>query len=117
MTKVGRNKPCPCGSGKKYKRCHEGQVDDPAMVEPKVTSEAHVPRPLPSWTRYIPHVLGVTGSAIGLYIASTGNPRGAFAVGGATGLLVAGWLLFSNPPPPRGDGADPAGLNFGRNQD
>ena len=19
---VGRNKPCPCGSGKKYKRCH-----------------------------------------------------------------------------------------------
>lgn len=20
--KVGRNKPCPCGSGKKYKRCH-----------------------------------------------------------------------------------------------
>ena len=22
MTKVGRNAPCPCGSGKKYKRCH-----------------------------------------------------------------------------------------------
>ena len=21
-TKVGRNDPCPCGSGKKYKRCH-----------------------------------------------------------------------------------------------
>ena len=21
MTKVGRNDPCPCGSGKKYKRC------------------------------------------------------------------------------------------------
>jgi preprotein translocase subunit SecA len=20
--KVGRNQPCPCGSGKKYKRCH-----------------------------------------------------------------------------------------------
>jgi preprotein translocase subunit SecA len=20
--KVGRNAPCPCGSGKKYKRCH-----------------------------------------------------------------------------------------------
>jgi uncharacterized protein YecA (UPF0149 family) len=20
-TKVGRNEPCPCGSGKKYKRC------------------------------------------------------------------------------------------------
>ena len=23
MAKVGRNQPCPCGSGKKYKRCHE----------------------------------------------------------------------------------------------
>ncbi|MSQ11876.1 MAG: preprotein translocase subunit SecA [Dehalococcoidia bacterium] len=23
--KVGRNDPCPCGSGKKYKRCHQGQ--------------------------------------------------------------------------------------------
>ena len=22
MTKVGRNDPCPCGSGKKYKQCH-----------------------------------------------------------------------------------------------
>jgi len=21
MTKIGRNAPCPCGSGKKYKRC------------------------------------------------------------------------------------------------
>ena len=24
--KVGRNDPCPCGSGKKYKKCCEGQV-------------------------------------------------------------------------------------------
>ncbi|MFQ5427157.1 MAG: SEC-C metal-binding domain-containing protein, partial [Gaiellales bacterium] len=22
LPKVGRNQPCPCGSGKKYKRCH-----------------------------------------------------------------------------------------------
>jgi preprotein translocase subunit SecA len=22
LQKVGRNDPCPCGSGKKYKRCH-----------------------------------------------------------------------------------------------
>jgi preprotein translocase subunit SecA len=22
QTKVGRNDPCPCGSGKKYKKCH-----------------------------------------------------------------------------------------------
>ena len=25
VAKVGRNEPCPCGSGKKYKDCHEGQ--------------------------------------------------------------------------------------------
>lgn len=24
--KVGRNEPCPCGSGKKYKRCCQGKV-------------------------------------------------------------------------------------------
>jgi hypothetical protein len=24
MPKVGRNEPCPCGSGTKYKRCHGG---------------------------------------------------------------------------------------------
>jgi len=27
MEKVGRNEPCPCGSGKKYKNCHM-QADD-----------------------------------------------------------------------------------------
>ena len=25
--KVGRNDPCPCGSGKKYKKCHGANVD------------------------------------------------------------------------------------------
>jgi len=25
MTKIGRNAPCPCGSGKKYKRCCEAK--------------------------------------------------------------------------------------------
>jgi hypothetical protein len=24
--KLGRNDPCPCGSGQKYKKCHEGKV-------------------------------------------------------------------------------------------
>ena len=27
MQKVGRNEPCPCGSGKKYKNCHQ-QVEE-----------------------------------------------------------------------------------------
>jgi hypothetical protein len=25
--RVGRNQPCPCGSGKKYKECHEADGD------------------------------------------------------------------------------------------
>ena len=27
MEKIGRNDPCPCGSGKKFKRCHLGKED------------------------------------------------------------------------------------------
>ncbi|HVQ16749.1 MAG TPA: SEC-C metal-binding domain-containing protein [Vicinamibacterales bacterium] len=26
MAKTGRNEPCPCGSGKKYKNCHESKT-------------------------------------------------------------------------------------------
>ena len=25
MIKTGRNDPCPCGSGKKFKKCHMGR--------------------------------------------------------------------------------------------
>jgi hypothetical protein len=28
MKKPGRNDPCPCGSGKKFKKCHQGREDD-----------------------------------------------------------------------------------------
>lgn len=31
--KIGRNDPCPCGSGKKYKRCHLGKESD--LIKPK----------------------------------------------------------------------------------
>jgi hypothetical protein len=30
MTKIGRNKPCPCGSGRKYKHCHGRPTAEPA---------------------------------------------------------------------------------------
>ncbi|HEX8107714.1 MAG TPA: SEC-C metal-binding domain-containing protein, partial [Kofleriaceae bacterium] len=30
--KVGRNDPCPCGSGKKYKKCH-GKDEEAAASE------------------------------------------------------------------------------------
>jgi hypothetical protein len=31
VAKIGRNEPCPCGSGKKYKECHE--KDGEAFLE------------------------------------------------------------------------------------
>lgn len=48
MHKVGRNDPCPCGSGKKYKKCCEAkqthkkfqaQVINPITTEAKDTSK------------------------------------------------------------------------------
>jgi len=30
--KIGRNEPCPCGSGRKYKRCCLGKVTDLALI-------------------------------------------------------------------------------------
>jgi len=65
MSKVGRNDPCPCGSGKKYKKCCElkekhkkfhaevlsGSVEGSASTEAKKISSlfftrAHPPTPL-----------------------------------------------------------------------
>lgn len=33
MGKIGRNEPCPCGSGKKYKKCCLGQYYEPIFTK------------------------------------------------------------------------------------
>lgn len=33
MSDVGRNEPCPCGSGKKYQKCCLGRQEEPAVAE------------------------------------------------------------------------------------
>ncbi len=38
--KIGRNEPCPCGSGKKYKKCCLGKAAKPVAVTPVLFSEA-----------------------------------------------------------------------------
>src|SRR5437879_1974667 len=38
MSKIGRNKPCPCGSGKKYKRCHGSPVAQAQPVMPNLAA-------------------------------------------------------------------------------
>ena len=40
--KTGRNDPCPCGSGKKYKHCHGLQeLTPPAPLAPSLPDDAH----------------------------------------------------------------------------
>lgn len=39
MTKIGRNEPCPCGSGKKYKNCCMSAASQP-MARDKATSQS-----------------------------------------------------------------------------
>ena len=44
MEKIRRNDPCPCGSGKKYKKCHLGHEDD--LITEKITSQGNIEEPL-----------------------------------------------------------------------
>ncbi|TNF27478.1 MAG: preprotein translocase subunit SecA [Deltaproteobacteria bacterium] len=32
LQKIGRNDPCPCGSGQKFKKCHEGRIEELAAL-------------------------------------------------------------------------------------
>jgi hypothetical protein len=36
MTKPGRNDPCPCGSGKKFKKCCESKMSKPSIGSAQV---------------------------------------------------------------------------------
>jgi hypothetical protein len=41
MEKVGRNDPCPCGSGKKYKKCCEAKQSRKGLSERKVENRTN----------------------------------------------------------------------------
>lgn len=51
MKKIGRNDPCPCGSGKKFKRCHMGREDELTMDSLEEFSEE-----MSSWITGLPEV-------------------------------------------------------------
>ena len=38
--KTGRNEPCPCGSGKKYKKCHRAEDESAAHADARKREEA-----------------------------------------------------------------------------
>lgn len=44
MAKIGRNQPCPCGSGKKYKHCCFSK-DQAARAQPAAHTEQHLAAP------------------------------------------------------------------------
>ncbi len=115
MAKPGRNDPCPCGSGKKYKKCHYGLASDPSRVAEPGAPVAAVPlTEQPGWTKAVPWAVGLVGGGLSLLCFTAVNNQAGLAVLAATALVIGGWFIFGNPPPPKDDAGDPAGLNFGR---
>ncbi|MDJ0873338.1 MAG: SEC-C metal-binding domain-containing protein [Gammaproteobacteria bacterium] len=51
MAKIGRNQPCPCGSGKKYKHCCLSK-DQAARAAAARHTKQHLPRAAPSETGF-----------------------------------------------------------------
>ena len=95
---IGRNDPCPCGSGKKYKRCCLGTEEDP-QVMPKKT--------LPTLVMLI---VGLILAAVVMVMSSAGN--GALCAVVAM-MIAGGTYIFTNMPPPNTNSGSPGGINFG----
>jgi tetratricopeptide (TPR) repeat protein len=66
MTKIGRNEPCPCGSGKKYKQCCRA-ADEAALVA------ATPPPPRPATRRFNPFDILIHDDDFGAELAEASN--------------------------------------------
>lgn len=103
MSKVQRNDPCPCGSGKKFKHCHFGEdLSEGGEVAPKAS-------------RVLPAVLlaGVAAAAVAVGLSEDSVGSGVTVLLAGL-LLVGGIVVLRKPPPPSSSGGDPSSLNFGR---
>ncbi len=95
MAKTGRNEPCPCGSGKKYKVCHMGKQEAEAR------------------DMKIPSAIMMIGAVAGVGVAITTEFKFGM-VAALLGVLVAGAVaVFRDPPSSKGGGGNPASINFG----
>ncbi len=99
---VGRNHPCPCGSGNKYKNCHLGKEEDGDAGANAVQSDSRVAV-----------AIAVAGAILGVVLGATQGVDIGVGIGGGVVLAVGAWVVFRNPPPPRAGGSDPAAINFG----
>jgi len=95
----GRNEPCPCGSGKKYKHCHLGKE----MAEIEGAPKRNI----------VALILVLLCIGAGVAVGMSSGLETGFAVGGGSLMLVGIYLVIRKPPPPNANSGDPAGLNFG----
>jgi len=106
MAKIGRNEPCPCGSGKKYKNCHLGQAlqGDGEEIAPPVDRNTRIAKTvIPSLVLMV--VLGGLGGA---WKGGQG-----LAVGAAIGLFFGIGIVLMRDPPPPADNDSGSAINFG----
>jgi len=93
----GRNQPCPCGSGKKYKHCCGGASAKPSALKPR--------KPL-----YI--AIGIVLVLASVVSALVGLRQGLLLlIVGAIGVAIY-WFVHDPPPSSGRGGSD--GINFGR---
>ena len=107
MAKTGRNEPCPCGSGKKYKNCHWGQpLPSEGGNEVPVGAD-------PSADRARALIPGLAATLVLGGIGAFIKGGEGLLVGAAIGVFVGiGWILMQNPPPPS-DNSGGSSINFG----
>ena len=106
MSTLGRNQPCHCGSGKKYKRCHweSDKIQSRAPLSTNISAPLSPPI---SWS-----ILIGGGVACGVF-GEVIFDRGLMFVVGWSIIYFLGRVVLT-PPPPNPNAGDPAALNFGR---
>jgi SEC-C motif len=93
---INRNDPCPCGSGKKYKRC--------CLGKPVASNSKH-------WKLVGLLAIFCVGVTVAIWF-SLGSSLG-FLSAALTVMVVGAIALFTDPPDPKAGGADPSTISFG----
>ncbi len=98
---VGRNDPCPCGSGKKYKQCHLDQPFEEEVEQAKADMR-------------LPMILTAIALVLSIAVGVSKDPGSGAIVMVACLLGIGGFMVLRKPPGPNEHGGDPGGINFGR---
>jgi hypothetical protein len=92
MSKVGKNDPCPCGSGKKFKKCHDGNFSN------KTFNLNTLLTPQNLYQKDIPEVasIGLPGFQSNIvYLVGYENPDDPRNEGGPEGMFGNYKLIFT----------------------